>query len=76
MAVASEGVNYLGRSSRGVNLELKVDILKAFDTLRWDFLDFVLGCFGFSMKFRNWIKEILSSAILSHHFHLDWRKTL
>ncbi|GJT70843.1 RNA-directed DNA polymerase, eukaryota, reverse transcriptase zinc-binding domain protein [Tanacetum coccineum] len=34
----------------------KVDFEKAFDSLRWDFLDLVMAKLGFGTRWRNWIK--------------------
>lgn len=65
IAIVSEGVNCLNRSVNDQNLAFKVDIKKAFDTLRWEFVDEVLFYFGFPLIFRSWIKEIFSSARLS-----------
>lgn len=48
--------------SFGGNLALKIDIAKAFDTLRWSCLLKVLRKFGFCAKFCNWIDTILKSA--------------
>nr|GFD09454.1 RNA-directed DNA polymerase, eukaryota, reverse transcriptase zinc-binding domain protein [Tanacetum cinerariifolium] len=40
----------------------KVDFAKAYDSVRWDFLDDVLSSFGFGLKWRSWILGSLSSG--------------
>nr|GFB77691.1 RNA-directed DNA polymerase, eukaryota [Tanacetum cinerariifolium] len=40
----------------------KVDFAKAYDSIRWDFLDDVLISFGFGSKWRSWIRSNLSSG--------------
>ncbi|GJZ48791.1 RNA-directed DNA polymerase, eukaryota [Tanacetum coccineum] len=40
----------------------KVDFAKAYDSVRWDFLDDVLLSFGFGLKWRAWILGSLSSG--------------
>ncbi|GJR94146.1 RNA-directed DNA polymerase, eukaryota [Tanacetum coccineum] len=55
----------------------KVDFAKAYDSIRWDFLDDVLASFGFGSKWRSWIRGIFkglkidSSLSLSHLFFAD-----
>nr|GFB15385.1 hypothetical protein [Tanacetum cinerariifolium] len=58
----------------------KVDFAKAYDSVRWDFLDDVLNSFGFGTKWRSWVRvdadifigyKIDSSATLSHLFYAD-----
>lgn len=44
---------------------LKIDIEKAFDTVRWDLLLTILELQGFGEKWIMWIKAIISSAKLS-----------
>lgn len=46
-------------------MAIKVDVIKAFDILNWNFLLKVLKYFSFCPKFLNWISVILDSAHLS-----------
>nr|GEZ89394.1 RNA-directed DNA polymerase, eukaryota, reverse transcriptase zinc-binding domain protein [Tanacetum cinerariifolium] len=41
----------------------KVDFEKAFDSIRWDYLDDVVMMFGFDIKWRGWISGCLKSAM-------------
>nr|GEX41763.1 RNA-directed DNA polymerase, eukaryota [Tanacetum cinerariifolium] len=43
----------------------KVDFAKAYDSVRWDYLDDVLRCFGFGSKWRSWISGSLNSGMAS-----------
>jgi hypothetical protein len=43
---------------------LKVDLMKAYGSIKWDFMMHSLHCFGFPGKFLMWIKE----CITSHRF--------
>nr|GEW29762.1 RNA-directed DNA polymerase, eukaryota, reverse transcriptase zinc-binding domain protein [Tanacetum cinerariifolium] len=43
-------------------LIFKVDFEKAYDSVRWDFLDDILGKFGFGIKWRGWIQNCLNSS--------------
>ncbi|GJW77476.1 RNA-directed DNA polymerase, eukaryota [Tanacetum coccineum] len=43
-------------------LIFKVDFEKAYDSVRWDFLDDVLSKFGFGDKWRKWIQCCLHSS--------------
>nr|GEV53424.1 cysteine-rich receptor-like protein kinase [Tanacetum cinerariifolium] len=40
-------------------LMFKVDFQKAFDSVRWDHLDDILGKYGFGIKWRGWIRGCL-----------------
>ncbi|GJU97398.1 RNA-directed DNA polymerase, eukaryota [Tanacetum coccineum] len=50
------------KSKKEQTLLFKVDFQKAFDSVRWDHLDDILGKFGFGHKWRGWIKGCLSSS--------------
>ncbi|XP_057795996.1 uncharacterized protein LOC131012095 [Salvia miltiorrhiza] len=63
--MGSEGFNCMKRTGRGQNMACKIDIRKAFDTLRWGFLMNVLKVMGFDVRFIDWIRIILTSARLS-----------
>ncbi|XP_042515394.1 uncharacterized protein LOC122089769 [Macadamia integrifolia] len=69
IGLASKLTNLMGKASRGGGLGLKLDVRKAFDTLRWDFLFMVLSKFGFSETMIGWIFSILHSARISILLH-------
>ncbi|GJW03199.1 RNA-directed DNA polymerase, eukaryota [Tanacetum coccineum] len=43
----------------------KVDFAKAYDSIRWDFLEDVLRAFGFGSKWCSWIRGSLQSGMAS-----------
>ncbi|GJR71510.1 RNA-directed DNA polymerase, eukaryota [Tanacetum coccineum] len=43
----------------------KVDFAKAYDSIRWDYLEDVLHSFGFGSKWRSWIRGCLNSRMAS-----------
>ncbi|GJW63896.1 RNA-directed DNA polymerase, eukaryota [Tanacetum coccineum] len=44
------------------SMVFKVDFAKAYDSIRWDYLDDVLNYFGFGSKWRSWIRGSLISG--------------
>ncbi|XP_057791145.1 uncharacterized protein LOC131008275 [Salvia miltiorrhiza] len=63
--LSSEGFNCMQRTNRGINMACKIDIRKAFDTLRWGFIFQVLRANGYHENFIHWISINFSSARLS-----------
>lgn len=50
------------RESGESNLILKLDFSKAYDCVRWDFLDVVILNMGFGERWRGWMAECVSTA--------------
>lgn len=64
-----EAINLLNNKSFNGNVDLKIDISKAFNSLGWEFMLKTLSCFGFSVKLCNWIHTIFYSATISISFN-------
>ncbi|GKB82717.1 putative RNA-directed DNA polymerase, eukaryota, reverse transcriptase zinc-binding domain protein [Tanacetum coccineum] len=73
MEFCNHGKLPLGRNASFISLipkrkklmVFKVDFEKVYDSLCWEYLDYVMSQFGFGSRWRNWIRECLSSAKLS-----------
>ncbi|GKA00653.1 RNA-directed DNA polymerase, eukaryota [Tanacetum coccineum] len=50
------------KSKKKQTMIFKIDFEKAYDSVRWDYLDDVLNKFGFGTKWRGWIQTCLSSS--------------
>jgi len=72
IGIAFKAIYMLSKTIRGGNVTYKVDIHKAFDTLRWKFLLLVLTHFGFHSSFVSWISTILRSTMLSIRIMAVW----
>jgi len=44
---------------------MKIDLMKAYDSVDWNFIIHCITCFGFPAKFINWIKVCISSPRFS-----------
>lgn len=64
IGLVSEGIQLLRNKVRDRNLSIKLDISKAFGTMRWDFIQ-IFKSFGFSNNFLSWIVVLLQSTKLS-----------
>jgi len=62
--VANETVDYRKKEKKSGVL-VKVDFEKAYDSLNWKFLYYMLDILGFSSVWVNWIKACLESASVS-----------
>jgi len=62
--VANETVGYLKKEKKSGVL-VKVDFEKAYDSVNWKFLYYMLGRLGFKVKWINWIKACLESVSVS-----------
>ncbi|GJS68686.1 RNA-directed DNA polymerase, eukaryota, reverse transcriptase zinc-binding domain protein [Tanacetum coccineum] len=50
------------KKKRKQSMIFKVDFEKAYDSVRWDYLDDVLKIFGFGDRWRGWIQNCLTSS--------------
>ena len=51
------------RSGGAPRCALKIDLMKAYDTVRWDFMVEVLRSFGFPERMVGWIRECMTSPM-------------
>lgn len=57
-----QGFNHKSITPRGL---LQVDLRKAFDSVSWEFILYVLHCAGFPSIFLNWIKQCITTPSFS-----------
>jgi hypothetical protein len=64
VVVVNEVIDYAKRAGKEC-LILKVDFEKAYDSVDWGFLDYMLQRFGFGAKWRAWMKACICSGSMS-----------
>jgi hypothetical protein len=62
--VVNELVDFAKKAGKSC-LILKVDFEKAYDSVEWSFLDYMLGRFGFGEKWKNWIRTCVFGGSMS-----------
>lgn len=63
--MASEVVQGYHKHAKGKKITLKVDISKAFDSVRWDFLLSTLKAYHIPAEFTNWVRACACSPSFS-----------
>ncbi|XP_010436564.1 PREDICTED: uncharacterized protein LOC104720343 [Camelina sativa] len=63
--LATELVNGYSRKNIGPRGMLKVDLRKAFDSLKWDFIIAAMQALHFPGRFINWIRQCISTPSFS-----------
>ncbi|XP_016173374.1 uncharacterized protein LOC107615869 [Arachis ipaensis] len=61
--IACETVHWL-RTKRKKAAIIKLDFQKAYDRVKWSFVDIVLQKMGFGWRWREWVKECLGTAMV------------
>ncbi|XP_019434024.1 PREDICTED: uncharacterized protein LOC109340748 [Lupinus angustifolius] len=59
VVVANEVIDQVKKKRRGDCFILKVDFEKAYDSVNWEFLIYMMERLGFCLKWRLWIKNLL-----------------
>lgn len=57
----------LDMETRGSNVVIKLDMMKAYDRVKWDFLKIVLCQFGFS---DHWISLAMNTLNTCHYYYI------
>nr|XP_025628354.1 uncharacterized protein LOC112721509 [Arachis hypogaea] len=62
--IACEIVQWLKQRKKKSEI-IKLDFQKAYDRVKWKFVDIVLQKMGFGQRWRGWIKECVCTASMS-----------
>ncbi|XLR04694.1 hypothetical protein S83_070892, partial [Arachis hypogaea] len=62
--IACETVQWLKLRKKQAAI-IKLDFQKAYDRVRWSFVDMVLQKMGFGLRWRAWVKECVTTASMS-----------
>lgn len=60
--IANEVIHLIKKKVVGGSLTFKLDFSKAYDCVRWDFLELVLLKMGFGVRWTGWTLECVSTA--------------
>jgi hypothetical protein len=58
--LAQELVRNYHRKDGKPRCTMKIDLMKAYNSVNWNFIIHFLFCFGFPLRFINWIKECIT----------------
>ncbi|GKC87753.1 RNA-directed DNA polymerase, eukaryota [Tanacetum coccineum] len=64
------------KSKKKQTMIFKIDFEKAYDSVRWDYLDDVLEKFSFGSKWRGWIHNCLYSSKVIESLHLSFQNVV
>lgn len=67
VSMVQDIVGLYNRKSTPASCLLKVDIRKAYDTVKWSFLEEMLACLNFPPKFVQWVMLCVSTPSFSLH---------
>lgn len=73
VVIATETIHSMATSKEKA-MFIKLDLAKAYDRVRWSFLQKVLGAFGFATEWIQWVMSCVSSTSLSMLINGDHNK--